>query len=94
MVIQTAEARGVPGSDADRAAAFRTMLAYSGTCRIEADQIVISVDIAWDEAWNGTEQVRTYRIENDRLYIEAAPQAYANFGGRVLRGILVWARED
>ena len=93
IVVQTAEGRKVPQTDADRTAAFRSMLAYSGRYRTEGDKIIIKVDIAWDESWNGTEQVRFYRIEGDRLHIEAAPQPYANFGGRVMRGILIWARE-
>lgn len=93
IVVQTAEGRKAPQTDEDRAAAFRSMLAYSGTYRTEGNKIVISVDIAWDESWNGTEQVRYYRIEGDRLHIEAAPQPYANFGGKVMRGILIWARD-
>ncbi len=56
----------------DYAAALRSMLAYSGTYRTEGNKILISVDIAWDESWNGIEQVRYYRIEGDRLHIEAA----------------------
>lgn len=32
-------------------------------------------------------------FEGDKLHIEAAPQPYANFGGRVMRGILVWQRD-
>lgn len=47
------------------------MLAYSGI-----------VDIAWDETWTGSEHVRYYRIDCDKLYIESAPQPFANFGGR------------
>jgi hypothetical protein len=39
------------------------------------------------------EQVRDFRIEGDKLHIEAAPQPDANFRGRVMRGILVWQRE-
>ena len=93
VVIQTAEDRKAPLTDEDYAAAFRSMLAYSGTYRTEGNKILISVDIAWDESWNGTEQVRYYSIEGDRLYIEAAPQRYANFGGKVMRGILIWARD-
>jgi hypothetical protein len=73
---------------------FRSMLAYSGLYRTEGQQIIIQVDIAWDESWIGTEQVRRFRIEGDKLHIEAAPQPYANFGGRVMRGILVWQREE
>jgi Lipocalin-like domain len=93
IVVQTAEGRKAPQIDEDRAAAFRSMLAYSGKYRTEGNKIIINVDIAWDESWNGTEQVRYYRIEGDRLHIEAAPQPYANLGGRVMRGILIWTRE-
>lgn len=92
LVIQTAEARKVPQDDQDRAAAFRSMLAYSGKYRIEANTIVIAVDISWDESWIGTEQVRQYRIEGNRLFIEAAPQRYDNLSGRVMRALLVWER--
>jgi hypothetical protein len=93
IVVQTAEGRKAPQTDEDRAAAFRSMLAYSGKCRTERNKIVIKVDIAADESWNGTEQVRYFRLEGDRLHIEAAPQPYANFGGKVMRGILIWARD-
>jgi hypothetical protein len=41
------------------------MLAYSGKYRIDKNKIIINVDIAWDESWNGTEQVRYYQIEGD-----------------------------
>jgi hypothetical protein len=94
IVVQTAEGRAAPATDGERAAAFRTMLAYSGKYRVEGNRIIIKVDIAWDESWHGTEQVRFYRLDGDRLYIEAAPQPYANFGGKMLRAVLVWARED
>ena len=93
IVVQTAEGRKVPQTDADRTAAFCSMLAYSGKYHTEGDRIIIKVDIAWDEGWNGTEQVRFYRVEGNTLHIEAAPQPYASFGGRVMRGILVWERE-
>jgi len=52
---------------------------------------VIKVDTAWDESWSSTEQIRYYRIEGDRLHIEAALRSYANFGGKVMHGILIWA---
>jgi hypothetical protein len=93
IVVQTAEGRKPPLTDEERGSAFRSMLAYSGRYRTEGCQIIITVDIAWDEGWIGTEQVRNFRIEGDRLHIDAAPQPYANFGGRVMRGILVWRRE-
>jgi hypothetical protein len=93
IVIQTAEGRIAPQNNEDRIAAFKSLLAYSGKYRTEGNKIVINVDIAADEGWNGTEQVRYYEVDGDELHIEVPPQPYANFGGRVLRGILVWKRE-
>ena len=93
IVIQTAEGRDPPQNDEDRIAAFKSLLAYSGKYHTEGNKVVISVDIAADESWNGTEQVRYYKIDGDKLHIEAAPQPYPNFGGKVMRGILVWKRE-
>jgi Lipocalin-like domain len=93
IVIQTAEGRRAPVNDEDRGAAFKSLLAYSGKCRTEGSKIVISVDIAADESWNGTEQTRFYSIDGGQLYIEAPPQRYANFGGKVMRGLLTWQRE-
>jgi hypothetical protein len=91
--IQTAEGRKAPKTDEDRAAAFRSMLAYSGKYRTEGNKIIINVDIAWDETWTGSEQVRYYRFDGDKLYIESAPQPFANFGGKTMRGILIWMRQ-
>ena len=93
VVIQTAEGRGAPQNDQDRIAAFKSLPAYSGKYRTEGNKVVIKVDIAADESWNGTEQVRYFTIDGDELHIEAAPQPYPNFGGKVRRGILVWKRD-
>ena len=49
IVVQTAEGRQSPESEEDRAAAFRSMLAYSGKYHTEGNKIIINVDIAWDE---------------------------------------------
>jgi hypothetical protein len=82
-----------PKTDEDRAAAFRSMLAYSGKYRTEGNKIVINVDIAADESWNRTEQARYFKIEGDQLHIEAAPQRYANLGDKLMRAILFWVRD-
>jgi Lipocalin-like domain len=92
IVVQTSEGRVPPQSDADRCAAFRSMLAYAGKYRIDGQKILVDVDIAWDESWTGTEQVRLFRLEGDRLHIEAPPQRYANLGDRMMRAVLVWER--
>ena len=90
--IVTAEGRQAPKTDAERGAALRTMVAYSGTYRIEGDKWITKVDVAWNEAWVGTEQVRTYKLAGDKLDVIAMTQPAVNFGGRVLKAILSWER--
>lgn len=92
IVIQTAEERKEPRTDEDQAAAFRSLIAYSGKYHTEGPKIMINVDIAWDESWRNTEQVRYYRIEGGRLYIETAPRLYP-LGDNLNRGVLVWTRD-
>jgi hypothetical protein len=94
IVVQTAESRNAPQSDEDRSTAFRSMLAYSGKYHVEGKKIIVTVDIAWDESWTGTEQVRFFSIDGDRLHIEAAPQRYANLGDKVMRAVLIWQRAE
>lgn len=93
-VVQTSEGRKVPQTDEDRIAGFRSMLAYSGRYRIEGRKIVVNVEIAWDESWTGTEQVRYFSVEGNQLHIEASPQHYPNLGDRIMRAVLVWERVE
>src|SRR5215510_5105325 len=44
--------------DAQQAALFRTMVSYTGRYRFEGDKYITTVDVSWNEAWTGTEQVR------------------------------------
>jgi hypothetical protein len=102
VIVLTAEGRmaGIitSGAEAQRAntdatALLRGMLAYSGRYRIEGDKFITTVDIAWHPSWLGTEQVRFFRVEGDRLTITTAPQTLPSHGKRFCRGILEWARE-
>jgi hypothetical protein len=92
--VLTGEGRKVPQNDEDRAAALRSMVAYTGNYRIEGDKFITKVDTAWNEAWVGTDQLRAYKIDGDRLYIVAMSQPNPNFGGRVMHGILAFEREN
>ena len=68
------------------------MLAYSGAYRIEGDKFITKVDIAWHPSWVGTEQVRFFHVEGDRLKITMAPQAMPRYGARIGTGVLEWVR--
>ena len=70
------------------------MISYSGIYRLEADKFTTKVDISWNEAWTGTEQVRFYKLEGDRLdIISAWAPAVAIPGNPMTRGILTWERQ-
>ena len=76
-----------------RAELFKSMVAYGGKYRVEGKEFVTTVDMSWNEAWNGTEQRRFWKIEDGKLFIESAPAPAPNFAGRMLVGRLVWERD-
>jgi len=82
MALTTADARKPGESVAEWAALHKSMLAYSGKYRVEGDDFITTVDISWNEIWNGTEQRRHYRIEGDRLFIESAPAPSILYPGK------------
>ena len=94
IAVITADERKVPQTDSDRVAAFQSMLAYSGLYRVDGDKWITKVDVAWNEAWNGTDQVRFFKVEGDELQIISAWLASANEPGRSIRGILKWKRDS
>ncbi len=93
VAITTADDRKPGLGDADLAALHKSMLAYSGKYRVEGDEFVTTVDVSWNEVWNGTEQRRRYRIEGDRLFIESAPAPSILFPGRTDFRRIVLERE-
>ena len=93
LALVTAEKRPVPKTDEERAQALRTMISYSGRYRVEGNKVTTKVEIAWNEAWVGGEQVRFVRLEGDKLFIESPPMPHPNVGGKVVRVIVVWQRE-
>ncbi|MBE7219439.1 MAG: lipocalin-like domain-containing protein [Caulobacteraceae bacterium] len=81
-VVMTPGARAAPETEAERALAFQQLIAASGRYRLEPpDRFVIVVDVAWFEPWVGSEQVRRYRIDGDRMDIISAPTRLPQPGG-------------
>jgi hypothetical protein len=93
MAVIEAEGRKAPSNDSDRAALLKTLIAYSGKYRVEGNQWITSVDTAWNPAWDGTDQVRTFQIVGNRLMVTSMWQPALNFPGSPLsRGSLVFER--
>ena len=92
MGILTAEGRKAPQTDADRAEAFRSMVAYSGIYRLEEDRWITKVDITWNEAWMGTEQTRFYKVDGETLTVTTPWRPSVIFDGRITRTTLTWIK--
>ena len=93
MLVITGEGRNAPKTDQDRAALLKSMIAYTGMYRIEGDKRITKVDVSWNPEWVGTELVRFFRFDGDRLQIisEWLPSVVRPERGNV-RAILTWER--
>jgi hypothetical protein len=94
--IEVAEQRPKPSDlskldDTDRAALFRTMLAYAGTFSFDGKVVIHHVDVSWNNNWTGTNQVRNAKLEGNRLYITTNVQP-STIDGKPTIGILTWEK--
>jgi hypothetical protein len=96
--IEVAEQRPKPTDlaqlgDADRAALFKTLLAYAGTYSFDGKVVTHHVDVSWNNNWTGTDQVRNVRLEGRMLYITPTVQPSA-IDGKPSIGILTWEKVE
>ena len=70
---------------------YRTMFSYAGTYTVEGDKLIHHVDISWNEAFTGTEQVRSYYLDSDILTITTAPNK-VTIDGREGPLVAVWEK--
>jgi hypothetical protein len=96
FAIVNAEGRKAPQTPEEQAAAYRTVVAYTGNWRLEGEKFITKVDAAWNPGWMGTDQVRFWRVEGNKLVITTAPTAIPNASGadRMMVGHLVWEKEQ
>ena len=86
LALATAEGRRVPKTDAERAQALLTMIAYTGRYRLKDGVVTTKVEAAWNESWVGGEQVRHIRFEgDDLLHIRSAELPHPNLLDRKVR---------
>jgi len=94
MFVIAGEGRKPAQTNDERATLLTTMFAYSGMYRVEADRFITKVDVSWNESWTGTEQVRFFRVDGDRLDIISAWAPSAVIPEKpIVRGILTFERE-
>jgi hypothetical protein len=76
---------------AEAEALFRSMTAYAGSYMIKGSQIIHHVDASWNQTWTGTDQIRNYRFDGDRLSLATAPSPNP-FTGKMSVRTFVWEK--
>jgi lipocalin-like protein len=71
----------------EKLALYDTMFAYSGTYTVKSDRVIHHLDMSWNEAWTGTEQVRFCSIEGDILTYTSAPAKNPLDGSEVVHTV-------
>ena len=79
------------GSDAERAAAFATFIAYGGRYELTAETVIHDVETSLFPNWIGTRQVRRWELDptGRQLTLTSPP---LSLGGAVRVQRLVWER--
>ncbi len=93
MAILSEPGREPARSDAERAALFKNMVAYSGRYRVEGDKFITKVDVSWNKWWNGQEHARYFKVTGKRLDIVTVWEPLRPaLGSPLVRTIATWER--
>ncbi|MGH6709453.1 MAG: lipocalin-like domain-containing protein [Bradyrhizobium sp.] len=80
-------------NDAESAALLKTLLAYTGKFTIDGDKFTTKVDATWNELQTGTDQVRFFKVDGDKLTLRTPEIVSAVYAGQKVVGTLTWERE-
>jgi hypothetical protein len=91
--VLTAETRKPARTDQERADLLSTLVAYTGTYRVDGDRWTTKVDVAWNPEWVGSEQTRTFRLDGDRLTVMSTWRVMPNWPDKgMTRSIITFDR--
>jgi hypothetical protein len=80
-------------TDQQRADLFRTMTAYSGTYDFDGKKLTFHIDVSWNQAWTGTDQVRHIEFDGRKVIMTANPMPHP-IDGKVSVTTLTWEKID
>lgn len=82
-----------PGNTADaKLALFNSIIAYSGPYTVEGSKLITDVEVSWNQAWTGTKQGRTWRVEGDKLILMTDWAPSVKDPSKKASGHLVWQK--
>ena len=93
FLILTGEGRKPAKTSQERSELFTTLIAYTGTYRLEADKWTTNVEVAWIPEWVGTEQVSSLTVDGERLQVLSPWRVNPNWPDKgMTRSIVTFAR--
>ncbi len=72
-------------SDGEKAAAAASYVSFGGPCRVEGDDVVVSVEHSFFPNWTGSEQRRRFALDGDTLTL-------ATTGPILINGVERWGQ--
>jgi hypothetical protein len=73
ILLSTDSARKAPAGEvptaAEAEALYRSMIGYAGSYKVEDNKVTYDLDVAWNQSWAGSKQVRFWEVNGDRLTI-------------------------
>lgn len=82
---------GATATAAEAEALFRSMAAYAGSYTVKGNQVIHRPDASWNETWTGTDQIRDYKFDGERLMLATAPSPNP-FTGKMSVRTLAWEK--
>ena len=77
----------------EKAELLSTLVAYTGTYRVEGDKWITSVEVAWNPAWVGTDQTRNFKLDGDQLQVLTPWRVMPNWADKgMTRSIITFER--
>jgi hypothetical protein len=89
MFVLTGEGRKAAKTIQDRAELLNSLVAYTGTYRVEGDKWITKVEVAWNPEWVGTEQVRSFTVDGDRPQVVTPWRVMPNWPEKGMQRSLV-----
>jgi hypothetical protein len=91
--VLTGDGRKPGKTDAEKAALLNTLVAYTGTYRVEDGKWITKVEVAWNPEWVGTEQVRPFVLDGNLLKVLTPWRLMPNWADKgETRSIITFAR--
>lgn len=89
MVTLTADNRKKAVTDQEKVGLLNTIVSYAGTYRVEGNEWITSVKVAWNPEWVNTEQRRQFEIQNNHLRVLTSWRVMPNWADKGMQRSII-----